>query len=792
MDMGEGAAPVILADWLDRLLTSWHENRILLASVLFLSVLAIIVRRRRAGRIALRESSPGLEKAEWLAVVDDDTARIATNEKNETASRYIDQLTSGQARKPRPAAARTVTGRKPVGPRGQTHAQRQTGLSSLQPLVFFSSLTGTTERLSKKVAAELESLASTQSTILKPEVYDLSYIDLDEYFISGPKTPKSVANVRYFYLLLIPSYDIDTILNTFLAHLDETHNDFRIDTAPLSTLAGYTVFGIGDKEGWPTEEKGFCSQAVEVDKWMAKLTGRKRAYPLGLGDVKSTIEQATKEWTGGVCDVLQELSVSGTLGEGVPGSGYAVESDQEDEPDAGDDNDVDFPDSGRNKRRKLANTTDLEDVGGKSAPMAIDFTTYSATSASAPVALKAMVPRESPTHAALTKQGYTIVGSHSGVKICRWTKSALRGRGSCYKNSFYGIASHLCMETTPSLSCSNKCVFCWRHGTNPVSTTWRWQVDDPQMIFDGAKEGHYKKIKMMRGVPGVRSERFEEAMRIKHCALSLVGEPIFYPRINEFVGLLHGERISSFLVCNAQHPQQLMDLRRVTQLYVSIDASNKDSLRKIDRPLHRDFWERFNSCLDILREKRFEQRTVFRLTLVKGFNVEDEVEGYADLVAKGLPCFIEIKGVTYCGTSTSSSAGLTMQNVPFYEEIVAFVEALDAALVKRGLDYGIAAEHAHSCCVLIASKRFLINGKWHTIIDYDKFFGLLEGGQDFKPEDYCKETPEWALWGNGGFDPRDERVDRKGKPKAGSRTDELAKGRKAGTVVDAQSGGLDF
>ena len=26
-------------------------------------------------------------------------------------------------------------------------------------------------------------------------------------------------------------------------------------------------------------------------------------------------------------------------------------------------------------------------------------------------------------------------------------------------------------------------------------------------------------------------------------------------------------------------------------------------------------------------------------------------------------------------------------------------------------------------------------------------------------------TAEWALWGNGGFDPRDERVDRKGRPK---------------------------
>jgi tRNA wybutosine-synthesizing protein 1 len=443
-----------------------------------------------------------------------------------------------------------------------------------------------------------------------------------------------------------------------------------------------------------------------------------------------------------------------------------------------------FPDNKRRKRQKTSKSVaaDVEDVGGADssrAPLAIDFTTTSITSAANPPQLKAMVPKSSPTYAALTKQGYTIVGSHSGVKICRWTKSALRGRGSCYKNSFYGIASHLCMETTPSLSCSNKCVFCWRHGTNPVSTTWRWEVDPPELIFEGAKQGHYQKIKMMRGVPGVRAERFQEAMRIRHCALSLVGEPIFYPHINEFLTLLHGEHISSFLVCNAQHPAQLRALKRVTQLYVSIDASNRESLRRIDRPLHRDFWERFQECLEILRERRFEQRTVFRLTLVKGFNVDEEVEGYADLVAKGLPCFVEIKGVTYCGTSSAAGAGLTMQNVPFYEEVVAFTEALDKALAKRGLKYGIAAEHAHSCCILLASKRFEIGGKWHTRIDYHRFFELLETEEEFRPEDYCAETPEWALWGNGGFDPRDERVDRKGRPKE----DKLITGRGDGTVV---------
>ena len=49
---------------------------------------------------------------------------------------------------------------------------------------------------------------------------------------------------------------------------------------------------------------------------------------------------------------------------------------------------------------------------------------------------KSSKPKEMVTPAlykSLTKQGYKIVGSHSGVKICRWTKAMLRGRGGCYK-----------------------------------------------------------------------------------------------------------------------------------------------------------------------------------------------------------------------------------------------------------------------------------------------------------------------------------------------------------------------
>ncbi|KAL2024046.1 hypothetical protein VTK56DRAFT_281 [Thermocarpiscus australiensis] len=781
-----GVSPSVVSEITHDILELWHEHRIpiILSALFVLGLLRIYLHsiEKRGELLVLPRIYEKSPENGWSV---EEKTKLASQDVDSEGSSVSTEYGDGKFGK---------TKRIPRRIKGDISRKARPGAEprkarKIQVLVFYSSLTGSTEKITQsfvqELAASLGCSAEQKSggAFLAPRALDLAEVDYDEYFITPPKP--GTEEVDYFYLFLIPSYNIDSINDNFLEHLRETHHDFRIDTSPLAPILGYSVFGFGDREGWPTEEEGFCFQAKEVDRWMAKLSARKRAYPLGMADWKIDGKERLSEWRAGLADVLKQLEQTGSLGDGVPGSGDPLESD--DEGEAEDDGEVlleDASDAKTAKPRASGSIEDVEDLGrimdlsradgssGKkpATPIAIDFTTGQKpkTTKLTTAVVKEMVPKNSPTYAALTKQGYSIVGSHSGVKICRWTKSALRGRGSCYKFSFYGINSHQCMETTPSLSCSNKCVFCWRHGTNPVGTTWRWVVDPPRLIFDGVKENHYKKIKMMRGVPGVRAERFAEAMRIRHCALSLVGEPIFYPHINEFLRMLHGERISSFLVCNAQHPDQLAALQHVTQLYVSIDASNRESLRRIDRPLHRDFWERFQRCLDILRERRFRQRTVFRLTLVKGFNVEDEVEGYADLVEKGLPCFVEVKGVTYCGTSTSSSAGLTMANVPFYQEVCDFVVALEKALQKRGLKYGIAAEHAHSCCILLASERFKVGGKWHTLIDYDKFFQLLEEkgpDGDFTPEDYMgPPTPEWATWGNGGFDPRDQRVDKKGRP----------------------------
>merc|ERR1711977_290449 len=102
------------------------------------------------------------------------------------------------------------------------------------------------------------------------------------------------------------------------------------------------------------------------------------------------------------------------------------------------------------------------------------------------------------------------------------------------------------------------------------------------MIVDGAIDEHVRMIRTLKGVPGVQTERFADALTVRHCALSLVGEPIMYPRINELLGLLHSRKISTFLVTNAQFPEAIRDLRPVTQLYVSVDAPNKDDLEEVD------------------------------------------------------------------------------------------------------------------------------------------------------------------------------------------------------------------
>ncbi|PSS31342.1 S-adenosyl-L-methionine-dependent tRNA 4-demethylwyosine synthase [Actinidia chinensis var. chinensis] len=518
----------------------------------------------------------------------------------------------------------------------------------------------------------------------------------------------------------------------FLADwLAESADDFRVGSLLLSKCR-FAVFGVGSRTYGDT----FNAVAKEFSKRMRSL-GAAEVLPMWEGDVDGgDLDVLFDGWSEKLIGVLKggALENGDKFGyEGGVESDFEVISNSDDE-----DKDENGEDSG---------IVDVEDIAGK-APSRKSMTLVRPNG-------KLNGEKEMVTpviRASLEKQGYKIIGSHSGVKLCRWTKSQLRGRGGCYKHSFYGIESHRCMEATPSLACANKCVFCWRHHTNPVGKSWQWKMDDPLDIVNSAIDLHTKMIRQMKGVPGVKAERLSEGLSPRHCALSLVGEPIMYPEINSLVDELHRRRISTFLVTNAQFPEKIKLLKPITQLYVSVDAATKDSLKAIDRPLFGDFWERFVDSLKALKEK--QQRTVYRLTLVKGWNTED-IDAYSSLFSVGNPDFIEIKGVTYCGSSATSK--LTMENVPWHSDVKAFSEAL--ARKSEG-QYEVACEHVHSCCVLLAKvDKFKVNGQWFTWIDYEKFHDLVATGRTFDSKDYMAATPSWAVYGaeEGGFDPGQSR-----------------------------------
>lgn len=308
-------------------------------------------------------------------------------------------------------------------------------------------------------------------------------------------------------------------------------------------------------------------------------------------------------------------------------------------------------------------------------------------------------------------------------------------------------------------------------------------MDPPREIVKTAIKLHQNMIREYSGVPGVKPERLQEAFTVRHCALSLVGEPIMYPRINELVGELHKRNVSTFLVTNAQFPDCIKQLSPVTQLYVSIDAATPDSLKAVDRPLFADYWERFIASLEALREKR--QRTVYRLTLLKGENM-DGIEHYAELIAMGQPDFVEIKSVTFCGDSAATD--LSHSNVPFHSEVLEFStklsELVNELYAKRAAEssvkgspdeknddihdcdgeliaYGVACEHHHSNLVLLAQKKFedKNTGLWNTWIDYPRFHELINEGKPFTAMDYIAPTPDWAIFGakERGMDPQENR-----------------------------------
>lgn len=303
------------------------------------------------------------------------------------------------------------------------------------------------------------------------------------------------------------------------------------------------------------------------------------------------------------------------------------------------------------------------------------------------------------------KQHYGLVGKHSAVKVCHWTKNELLGKPGCYKGTFYGIRSHQCVQMTPAVnSCTENCSFCWRfQGFDSMHIS---DEDDPELILEESIRAHKKLLTGFKGNPNVSQELWEESQNPKHIAISLTGEPTIYSRLGEFLELAHKRGMTTFLVTNGTLPSVLERLDPLpTQLYVTIAGPTREIFNNVLNPAIGNAWENFHRTLELLPS--LDTRKVIRHTLVKSVNMP-YIEEYSSMDRIADPDFIESKGYVHVGSSISN---LSIDNMPEHT----LVKEFSMDLAER-LGYQFTAERKESRVTLISKDSS------RAMIDFDSTF----------------------------------------------------------------------
>lgn len=298
------------------------------------------------------------------------------------------------------------------------------------------------------------------------------------------------------------------------------------------------------------------------------------------------------------------------------------------------------------------------------------------------------------------KQGYRLVGKHSAIKICNWTRQSIRDKGVCYKQKFYGINSHQCCQMSCSLlNCQNKCLHCWRdlnYTTNKRIT----QSDNPKKLIDDCIKEQIKILQGFKGNKKIDENKLNESFQPKHFAISLTGEATLYPKLAEFIKELQKRKISSFLVSNGLLPSKILELKNKnalpTQLYVSLNYPNEKIFRLLSQNKEKTAWKNLNKTLKILFTLHKKTRTVLRITLIKNLNMKNP-EQYAKLIKKAQPMFVECKAYMHIGFSQHR---LKKENMPLHEEVKEF-----ANKIGKHCKYKIIDEKKDSRVVLLMKKN---------------------------------------------------------------------------------------
>ncbi|MFX0044693.1 MAG: 4-demethylwyosine synthase TYW1 [Candidatus Hermodarchaeota archaeon] len=305
--------------------------------------------------------------------------------------------------------------------------------------------------------------------------------------------------------------------------------------------------------------------------------------------------------------------------------------------------------------------------------------------------------------AKLKRQGYHLLGQRGAFKACQWQRKSLLYGDVCYKERFYGIESHRCLQMTPVVDkCTQNCDFCWRVTPSDIGTGWNQtsvaesEVLAPSDLLDEVMMANLRSLGGYNPEIGtsVAEKRYHEAREPRHLAISLAGEPTLYPFLSELIEEGGARGMTTFLVTNGTRPGVLIDMTLPTQLYVTLAAPDEQTYRALCRPIVRDGWKLLNDAQEALHS--LSCRTVNRLTMVAGRNMH-EPRSFAKLILSGEPDFVEVKGYMFLGSSRNRMSSV---NAPSHREIRAFSRKLSALT-----GYYLQDEQVESRVVLLSKSK---------------------------------------------------------------------------------------
>lgn len=310
--------------------------------------------------------------------------------------------------------------------------------------IAHASVTGTCKALAETLQNALLKANLSNSTVqlCKTDDFDwwdelLNNEDEDSSLLSPP-----------MLVLILPTHangSWPTTSQSLQSALQDLKHDWRIEKQPLrSSGLQVATFGMGSSA---YDDATMGLPAKEAYRDLREL-GAKMIATVGIGDdaVGNAAQEAFSVWMENVVSSIQDLVAPSSCACGsTPSNGGCCQTevtngtfDEHQEYYSDDDEDD----------QKEPDVMDLEDIG--------DSMMAQEEKKQDTEVQEMVTPSQA---AALKKEGYKLIGTHSAVKLCRWTKHQLRGRGGCYKHTFYGITSYQCMEATPSLACANKCTY---------------------------------------------------------------------------------------------------------------------------------------------------------------------------------------------------------------------------------------------------------------------------------------------------------------------------------------------